>query len=58
MRRLLILATILAISPGALAQTASKLDATALDTALGRSGSWLDDIYLVDYFRPNLPVKL
>lgn len=63
MRRLLILAALLAMAPTALAQSAPapKLDTAALDAALdaalGRSGSWLDNIYLVDYFRPNLPVK-
>jgi hypothetical protein len=40
------------------AQATQKLDTAKIDAALGRSGSWAGGVYLVDFFRPNLPVTL
>lgn len=57
MRLLLRLAAVLAcVVPIALA--APTLDTSMIDTVTGRPGTWAGEVYVVDFMRPNLPVKM
>jgi Domain of Unknown Function (DUF1259) len=58
MLRRLFLVSLVVICAAPLAQSAPKLDTSKIDVALGRSGSWVEGLYVVDFFRPNLKVTL
>ena len=52
-----VLATV-CLSSLSVAQTARPLDAARIDAALGRSGAWVQGVYVVDFPRPDLRVML
>ena len=54
MFRRFILISLFVICVAPFARSATKLDTVKIDAALGRSGSWTGDLYVVDFFRPNL----
>jgi hypothetical protein len=58
MRWRTILFSILFIAGAVTGYAASKLDTAKIDAALGRSGSWAAGVYVVDFFRPSLPIIL
>lgn len=55
---LLVTSLLWCIAAGAAGHSSTKLDTTKIDSALGRSGVWINGAYLVDFFRPNLVVVM
>lgn len=53
-----ILASFVFAAIAASACAAPKLDTAKINGELGRSGSWVGGVYLVDFFRPNVAVRL
>src|SRR5574337_872623 len=58
MLRRVILVSLFVICASPLARSAPKLDKAKIDAALGRSGSWVGDLYVVDFFRLDLKVTI
>jgi|SRR6516164_5778451 hypothetical protein len=57
-RRLVLICLVWCIAAGAAGDSTTRLDKAKIDSALGRSGVWVNGAYLVDFFRPNLVVTV
>ena len=57
-RRLVLVSLVWCIAAGAAGDSTTRLDTAKIDSALGRSGAWVNGAYLVDFFRSNLVVTV